>query len=100
MEEMRRTLGQTKEALEFMIKIDKLTSDQRSHMRMIIERLIDCCLNNEQHGMVVLASDDDPHAEVFTVNCSEMDAALALYKLQEVFTAMNMVDAPEQGMMN
>lgn len=100
MEEVTRDIGETKEALEFMLKVDKLTSDQRSHMRMIIERLIDCCLNNEQHGLVVLASDDSPLAEVFTVNCNEMDAALALYKLQEVFTAANMLDAPEQGMMN
>ena len=100
MEEVTRDIGETKEALEFMVKVDKLTSDQRSHMRMIIERLIDCCLNNEQHGLVVLASDDSPLAEVFTVNCNEMDAALALYKLQEVFTAANMLDAPEQGMMN
>ena len=97
---MRRTLGQTKEALEFMVKVDKLTPDQRGHMRMIIERLVDCCLNNEQHALVVLAQDDSPLAEVITVNCNEMDAALALYKLQEVFTAMNMADAPEQGMMN
>ena len=100
MEEVTRDIGETKEALEFMLKVDKLTPDQRSHMRMIIERLIDCCLNNEQHGLVVLASDDSPLAEVFTVNCNEMDAALALYKLQEVFTAANMLDAPEQGMMN
>ena len=100
MDEMRRTIGQTKEALEFMLKVDKLTVDQRNHMRMIIERLVNCCLNSEQHGLVVLSSDDDPHSEVFTINCSDMEAALALYKLQEIFAAVNMADAPEQGMMN
>jgi hypothetical protein len=100
MDEMRRTIGQTKEALEFTLKVDQLTPRQREHLRLIIERVVDCCLNADLHGMVLISRDTSENVELFMVNSTEMDAAVTLSKMQHFMIDLNMADAPEQGMMN
>ena len=97
--EQRRTLGQTKEALEFMEKLDQLTGEKRDHLRLIFKGLVDCCLDDKMHGVVVLGHEDH-HANVFTLNCNEMDAAFILSQVTGSFNDKNMEDAPAKEMFN
>jgi predicted nucleotidyltransferase len=95
----RHTLGQTKEALEFMTKLDQLTEEKRDHLRLIFKGLVDCCLDDKMHGVVVLGHEDH-HANVFTLNCNEMDAAFILSQVTGSFNDKNMEDAPAKEMFN
>ena len=97
---MRETLGQTKEALEFMIKIDQLTQEQRHHMRVIIEALIDCCLDDTTRGVVVVGRDSDPYAAVITVNSTDMETSALLSKVDEAFMLKHMRGAPPREELN
>ena len=97
--EQRRTLGQTKEALEFMEKLDQLTGEKRDHLRLIFKGLVDCCLDDKMHGVVVLGHEDH-HANVFTLNCNEMEAAFILSQFTGSFNDKNMEDAPAKEMFN
>jgi predicted nucleotidyltransferase len=97
--EQRRALGQTKEALEFMEKLDQLTGEKRDHLRLIFKGLVDCCLDDKMHGVVVLGHEDH-HANVFTLNCNEMDAAFILSQVTGSFNDKNMEDAPAKEMFN
>lgn len=97
--EQRRTLGQTKEALEFMAKLDQLTEEKRDHLRLIFKGLVDCCLDDKMHGVVVLGHEDS-HAGIFTLNCNEMEAAFILNQVTGSFNDMNMADAPAKEMFN
>lgn len=97
--EQRRALGQTKEALEFMEKLDQLTGEKRDHLRLIFKGLVDCCLDDKMHGVVVLGHEDH-HANIFTLNCNEMDAAFILSQVTGSFNDKNMEDAPAKEMFN
>ena len=97
--EQRRTLGQHKEALDFMKKLEQLTEEKRDHLRLIFKGLVDCCLDDKMHGVVVLGHEDH-HANVFTLNCNEMEAAFILGQVMGGFNEMNMADAPAKEMFN
>jgi len=97
---MRRTLGETKEALEFMLKIDQLSKYQREHMRIVIEMLIDCCLSDDIRGVVVVSKDDDPHAVVLSVNSSDMETSILLSKVDQAFMLKHMRDQPPKEQLN
>ena len=97
---MRETLGDTKEALEFMAKVDQLTPDQRRHMRHVIEALIDCCLNDTTRGIVVVGRDEDDLAMVMSVNCSDVETSVLLSKVDEAFMLKHMRNQPPKEMLN
>ena len=97
---MRNTKEITKGAMDFNAKIDKLSADQREHLRKAIEGLVECCIDGTRHAVVVLGKDDDPRAEVLTINCNEMDAAFMLSCLSETFMSANLEDAPAKEMFN
>ena len=40
METMRKTIGETKAALEFMARIDELDKESRDHFRMVLLQLL------------------------------------------------------------
>jgi len=96
----RRTIGESKDALEFMLKIDKLDTKQRNHMRILVEKLIDCYVDDGKHAIVVVGSDDSDHASLLTVNCDEMEASIMLAKLDIMYQHLNMEDAPPKEKMN
>jgi len=96
----RRTIGETKESLEFMIKIDKLTQQQRDHMRIVVEKLIDCYIDDDKHAIVVTGSNTSDKASLLTINCDEMEAAVMLATLTDMYEHLNMADAPPKEMLN
>ena len=65
----------------------------------LIKKLVSVYLEDDLHAVVVVGRDGEK-AELFTVNCEEMEAANMLYKLSDFFTAMNTLDAPPKEMMN
>ena len=97
---MRRTLGESKEALEFMIKIDQLTLEQRNHMRIIIEALVDCCLEDETRAVVVVGKDSDPYALVMSVNSTDLETSVLLSKVDQAFMLKHMRDQPPKEQLN
>ena len=97
---MRQTIGDTKEALEFMLKIDQLTQEQRHHMRAVIEALIDCCLDDEMRGVVVVGKDSDPYAMVMSINSNDMETSMLLSKVDEAFMLKHMRGAPPREELN
>jgi len=90
----------TQGAIDFSAKIDKLTADQREHLRKAIEGLVECCIDETRHAVMVFGKDEDPRAEVLTINCNEMDAAFMLSCLTETFMSANLEDAPAKEMFN
>ena len=98
--EQRRTLGQNKEALDFMKKLEQLTEEKRDHLRLIFKGLVDCCLDDKMHGLVVVGHEEGHHANIFTLNCSEMEASFILSQVSGSFNDINMADAPSKEMFN
>lgn len=100
MPDKKDNLEHTKEAKEFMDKLDSLDSDQREHLRRLIERLVECYVNDKHHGVLAFNIEGEARADLFTVNCNEMDAAFILNALTDTFMGINLADAPEKEMFN
>lgn len=96
----RRTIGETKEALEFMAKIDRLNKDQREHMRVLVKQLIECYLQDDCRAVVMVGKDSEPTATLLTVNCTEIEAGIIVSKLGMAIMDFNMDGAPPKEMMN
>jgi hypothetical protein len=96
----RRTIGETKEALEFMEKIDKLSKPQRDHLRVVVKGIIECYLQNDWRAVIIAGRDGDDKAELMTINCTEMEAGVLVSKLGMALMDLNMADAPSKEMMN
>ena len=96
----RRTIGQTKEALEFMEKIDQLNTQQRDHLRVVVKGIIECYLRDDYRAVLIAGRDGDDKAELMTINCTEMEAGVLVSKLGMALMDLNMADAPPKEMMN
>jgi len=97
---MTRTFEQTKASLEFMDKIDRLTAEQRDHMQKLLQLVVDCYLDDDRHGVLLVADDNADKTLVLSINCDEMQLGRALSNLQEYITMVNTQDAPPKEMMN
>ena len=93
-------MRQTKDSLEFMEKIALLDPQQRNHMRIVVEKIMDCYLNPDLHAVLVVGNDQTELATLLTINCDEFEAAVVLGRLQTPFGELNMVDAPPKEMLN
>lgn len=97
---MRDTLGKTKESLEFMLKVDQLTQEQRNHMRIVVNYIVDCYLKDDQRAAMIVGKDNTDQAVLLSINCNEIEAYSLLSRLQGYFTQMVTADAPPKEMMN
>jgi len=96
----RRTIGETKEALEFLAKVDQLSPQQRDHLRVVVKGLIECYLNDDYRAVLIAGRDGEDKAELMTVNCTEMEAGVLVSKLGMALMDLNTADAPPKEMMN
>jgi hypothetical protein len=97
---MRDTLGKTKESLEFMLKVDQLTQEQRDHMRIVVNYLVDCYLKDDHRAAIIVGKDNTEQAMLLSINSNEMESLELLTRLQGYFTELVMSDAPPKEMMN
>jgi len=93
-------MRQTKDSLDFMEKVALLDPQQRNHMRIVVEKIMECYLDDLAHAVLVIGHDETEQATLLTINCNEFEASLILAKLDTFFNDLNMVDAPPKEMMN
>ena len=97
---MRKTLGDTKEALEFQAKIDTLSQQARDHLRMLLLKVIDCYTEDDAHGVFIAGRDGESGMHVVAINADELTVASLLANAGGALMEMNMEDMPEKGMLN
>lgn len=97
---MRETLGDTKEALEFMAKLDAMSPEKREHMRIVVRGLVECYVRDDVRAVVVVSEDNNPFGELMTINCNDMEALGILNQVQGMMTEIVTADAPPKEMMN
>ena len=97
---MRQTLGDTKEALEFMALVDSLSQEKRNHFRLAVKKLIVCYADPKAHGVLLIDHEDSDKTELLAINCSEMETAALLGVASAAMTNDLMADMPEKGMLN
>jgi len=97
---MRDTIGDTKEALEFMAQVDGLSKEKRDHLRLVVKSLIKCYTDPKAHGVVLVDHEDSERTEMLCINANEMDAAEIVGLASYAMTNDIMSDMPDKGMLN
>ena len=93
-------MRQTKDSLDFMEKVALLDPQQRNHMRIVVEKIMECYLEPDLHAVLVVGNDQTEQATLLTINCDELEAAVVLGRLHTMFVDINADGAPSKEMMN
>ena len=96
----RSNVRQTKDSIEFMAKVEQLDPQQREHMRIVVEKLMQCYLEPDLHAVLVVGNDQTELATLLTINCDELEAAVVLGRLHELFVDINADQAPPNERLN
>ena len=96
---MRKTIGETKEALEFMHKLDGLSEDAREHFRLTLLKLVDCYSRDDTYGVLLISRKDKPNV-MLGINCNDLESTALLQEACGVMVEYHTEDMPEKGMLN
>ncbi len=89
-----------KSAEEMETALAKMTDDQREHLRIVISELIQCYLNDDLHGLVLIGKEPFERFKIMAVNTNEMDAGNLLNAVNDHIQASVMEDAPPKELFN
>ena len=96
---MRKTIGETKEALEFMNKLDDMSVKAREHFRATLLMLVDCYSRDDTYGVLLISRKDHPHMLV-GINCNDLESTSLLQAACGAMMEYHTEDMPEKGMLN
>lgn len=82
------------------LALEMMTVDQRDHLRIVISELIQCYLQDDLHGMVLIGRDPYSQYKVMMTNADEMDAAKLLNAAAKFVNERVMEDAPPKEQFN
>lgn len=88
-----------KDEKEMEACLEKMNVHQREHFRLVISQLIECYVNDNKHGVVIIG-DESPLVAVMSINASEMDAAELLQIADKHLHYRAVEDAPPKEMFN
>lgn len=100
MDEMRKTIAQTKEGLDFMEKIEIMSPQAREHLRLLLLELVKCYLNEDSRAVVLIDHADADRHLLMAVNANEFETAALVGRANEALTEYSMDDAPPKEMFN
>jgi GTP-sensing pleiotropic transcriptional regulator CodY len=99
METMRKTIGETKAALEFMARIDELDKESRDHFRMVLLQLLDCYDMDDTFGVLLISRKDRPN-KILGINCDEMESTALLQEACGLMLDFHTDDMPSKEKLN
>jgi hypothetical protein len=80
--------------------LTKMSEEQRDHLRIVISELIQCYLDDDLHGMVLIGKEPFERFKVMAVNTNEMDAVKLLGTVNDYVQESVMDDAPPKELFN
>jgi len=87
-------------AADMQQALEKMTEDQREHLRIVITELIQCYLDDDTHGMVLVGKAPYNRFAIMAVNTNELDAAELLGAANTYVQESVMYDAPPKEKFN
>lgn len=85
---------------EMETALTKMSEEQRDHLRIVISELIQCYLDDDLHGMVLIGKEPFERFKVMAVNTNEMDAVKLLGTVNDYVQESVMDDAPPKELFN
>jgi|GEM_PF-6175406 hypothetical protein len=78
----------------------KMDDEQRGHLKLLISELIQCYIDDELHGLVLIGRGQYAALKMIAVNATDMSAAALLTMAGEYMHQVTMEDAPPKEKFN
>ncbi len=78
----------------------KMTPEQRDHLRLVISELVECYVNDEIHGLLLVGQTDKTPMKIMSINATDMEAASLLAMANDFINYSVMEDAPPKEQFN
>jgi hypothetical protein len=88
----------TAEEMEYALSL--MDSDQHQHLRMLISEVIQCYVDDDLHGLLLIGRGQNQPMTVIAINATEMDAAALLSTADQYINYTVMGDAPPKENFN
>lgn len=87
-------------AADMQQALEKMTEDQREHLRIVITELIQCYLDDDLHGVVMIGKAPYERFAVMAVNTNELDAVELFGAVNNYIQESVMDNAPPKELFN
>jgi hypothetical protein len=77
-----------------------MDSEQHQHLRMLISEVIQCYIDDDTHGLLLLGRGQKEPMKIVAINATEMDAAALLSTADTYINYSVMEDAPPKENFN
>ena len=82
----------------------KMSEEQRDHLKLVISELIQCYIDDDTHGLLLVANDskNETHKKmkILSINATDMEAASLMQTAKEFINYSVMEDAPPKEKFN
>lgn len=80
--------------------VEKMTPEQRDHLRFVIGSLLEAYTDDECHALVLINHDKSTHFKIVAINSTDTETADLLERLDTYMNFRAMRDAPPKEAMN
>ena len=80
--------------------LEQMTPEQREHLKVVLNHVVECYLNDDTHGLLLMAGGEDQYLKILAINATDMDAAGLLGSADQFLNFRLLDDAPPKEMMN
>lgn len=80
--------------------LEQMTPEQREHLKVVLNYIVECYLNDTTHGLLLTTSSEDPFLRIIAINATDMEAAGLLGSADQFLNFRLLDDAPPKEMMN
>ncbi len=80
----------------------KMSEDQRDHLKLVITELVNCYINDDVHGLLMVGSNSEMprKIKILSINATDMEAAALMETAKEFIDYSVMEDAPPKEKFN
>lgn len=80
--------------------LEQMSPEQREHLKVVLNHLVECYLNDDTHGLLLVTGGEDPYLKILAINSTDMEAAGLLGSADQFLNFRLLDDAPPKEMMN
>lgn len=83
--------------------LDKMSEDQRDHLKLVISELVRCYINEDVHGLLLIGKAEHSLAnplKILSINATDMEAATLMVTANEFINYSVLEDAPPKEQFN
>lgn len=85
---------------DLAVRIAELDDEARAHLQLVLATIVNCYGDADGQAVVVYAPVDSTLAEIITINCTDMDAAVLVRSANSYLQFLNIKDAPAKEKFN